>query len=89
MGLQSTDGGGYLMDCGLLCQQIGEKLSRDLNKMSKLGERIISYPSVFENRNNCVLFTMIYEQKSLDLLTNGITGLFPTKTMLLTLITLS
>ena len=42
---------GIFMDCGLLCQQIGEKLSRDLNKMSKLGgERINPYPRVFENR---------------------------------------
>ena len=49
MGLQSTDGGGYLMDCGLLCQQIGEKLSRDLNKMSKFRERTFSYEGVFED----------------------------------------
>ena len=83
-------GGGYLYGLRPTMSTNRRKAFSGSKQNVKVGgERIISYPSVFENRDNCVLFMMIYEQKSLDLLTNGITGLFPTKTMLLTLITLS
>ena len=64
---------GIFMDCGLLCQQIGEKLSRDLNKMSKFGGgKELIHIQVFlkTDEETMAFFIMIYEYLWFDLIAN-------------------